>query len=331
MCHLSPFRHCHVECVIPAHSIIAMKIRNVHTSYVAFTRLFVIPAKAGIYAVVGLLLLIASACTGPAVPAHPEYGVVVVTQDLAQGSNRVIFGLVDVEGMPVRSDQAQVQTVFLPPGDAPGEPRGSAAAGFIQWPTGPQGVFAATIDFDEPGFWRLEVTTTTADGKAVEAQGAVQVKDKTATPALGDPAPRSVTPTAGEVEDLGTITSATIPDPDLYRLSVHQALDEGKPLVVVFATPAFCVSATCGPQVEVLSQVKDKFPSEANFIHVEVFKDPHLIEGNRAEAETVPAVEEWNLPTEPWTFVIDKDGMVRAKFEQFTSADIIEEALREVL
>ena len=320
-----------LKCVIPAPSVIIMKIGNFDTSYVARTGLSVIPAKAGIYAVVGLFLLIASACTGPAVPAHPEYGVVVVTRDLAQGSNRVVFGLVDVEGMPVRSDQAQVQAVFLPPGDAPGEPRGSASAGFIQWPTGPQGVFAANIDFDEPGFWRLEVTTTTSDGKAVDAQGAVQVKDKTDTPALGDPAPRSVTPTAGEVEDLGTITSATIPDPDLYRLSVHQALDDGKPLVVVFATPAFCVSATCGPQVEVLSQVKDKFPGEANFIHVEVFKDPHLIEGNRALAETVPAVEEWNLPTEPWTFVIDKDGMVRAKFEQFTSADIIEEALREVL
>ena len=255
----------------------------------------------------------------------------VVTRDLAEGSNRVVFGLIDREGMPVRSDQAQVQTVYLPPGDAPGEPRGSAEAGFIQWPTGPQGVFAANIDFDEPGFWRLKVTTTTADGKAVEAQGAVEVKDKTDTPALGDAAPRSVTPTAGEVDDLGTITSATIPDPDLYRLSVHQALDEGKPLVVVFATPAFCVSATCGPQVEVLSQVKDKFSDQANFIHVEVFKDPHLIESDRTAAETVPAVDEWNLPTEPWTFVIDKEGKVRAKFEQFTSAEIIEEALREVL
>ena len=74
----------------------------------------IIPAKAGIYAVVGLLLLIASACTGPAVPVQPEYGVVVVTRDLAQGSNRVVFGLVDVAGMPVRSNQAQVQTVFCP-------------------------------------------------------------------------------------------------------------------------------------------------------------------------------------------------------------------------
>ena len=82
----------------------------------AITRLSVIPAKAGIYVVLGLLLLIASACASPAVPAHPEYGVVVVTQDLAQGSNRVVFGLVDVEGMPVRSDQAQVQTVFSAPG-----------------------------------------------------------------------------------------------------------------------------------------------------------------------------------------------------------------------
>ena len=103
-----------LKCVIPARSVIIMKIGNFDTSYVARTGLSVIPAKAGIYAVVGLFLLIASACTGPAVPAHPEYGVVVVTRDLAQGSNRVVFGLVDVEGMPVRSDQAQVQASFCP-------------------------------------------------------------------------------------------------------------------------------------------------------------------------------------------------------------------------
>ena len=101
--------------------------------------------------------------------------------------------------------------------------------------------------------------------------------------------------------------------------------------MVVFSTPAFCVSATCGPQLEIVSQVKERHKDKANFIHVEVFEDPHLIEEGRLSATPVPAMEEWGLLTEPWIFVIDGDGRVRAKFEQFTPAEEIEAALREVL
>ena len=28
-----------------------------------------------------------------------------------------------------------------------------------------------------------------------------------------------------------------------------------------------------------------------------------------------PAVEEWGLPTEPWVFVVDAEGIVIARFE----------------
>ena len=140
-----------------------------------------------------------------------------------------------------------------------------------------------------------------------------------------------MTPTSADGEDLRTITSASDPDPDLYKLSIHQALLEEKPLVVVFATPAFCVSATCGPQVEMVSQVKERYRDQANFIHVEVFKDPHLIQGRSPGGGLVAAVEEWGLPTEPWTFVVDRDGRVRAKFEQFTPAEEIEAVLRALL
>ena len=272
--------------------------------------------------------------TGAPPPAFngPDYGAIVITTDLALGANRVVFGIVDRNGMPVRSQQAQVRALYLPPGGAPGVERASAEAEFKKWPAGPQGVFSTTLEFDTPGFWQIDVTTTGPDGTPVTAQGALQVKEQSDTPALGSPAPASVTPTGDDVEDLATITSSTQPDPDLYKLSVHQALAEEKPLVVVFATPAFCVSATCGPQVGVLSSVKDKFADKANFIHVEVFKDPHLIQGNRPPADgTVPAVDEWNLPTEPWTFVVDKEGKISAKFEQFTTGEEIEQALNEVL
>lgn len=276
--------------------------------------------------------------TGP--PGGPQYGAILVTSDLAVGTNRVSFGLIDRDNMPVRTPEAQVESVYFPPGKDQGEVRQTATAEFVQWPPpGQRGVYVTELNFDapgegtadQPGFWALRITTTTDGGAEVEAQTAVGVKEEPSTPAIGSPVPRSETPTARDVEDLSHISTANPPDPDLYQLSIAEALETGKPLVVVFATPAFCVSATCGPQVEIVSQVKERHQDEANFIHVEVFQDPHLIEGRRPTDNLAPAVEEWGLPTEPWTFVIDREGKVHARFEQFTPAEEIERALREVL
>jgi hypothetical protein len=273
-------------------------------------------------------------------PGGPEYSAILVTSDLAVGTNRVSFGIIDLDNMPVRTPRAQVQSVYFPPGQDKGQVRQTATAEFIQWPPpGERGVYVTTLDFDapgegteaQPGLWALQITTTTGDGEPVQAQTIVEVREESSTPAIGSPAPRSVTPTARDGEDLSTITTDDPPDQDLYQLSIHEALEAGKPLVVVFATPAFCVSATCGPQVEMVSQVKERHQEEANFIHVEVFEDPHLIEGGRPTGGYVPAVEEWGLPTEPWTFVMDREGNVHAKFEQFTTSEEIEQALQEVL
>lgn len=291
-----------------------------------------------------LLLLLTFACSPAAptptpLPAGPDVAVVIITSDLGLGRQRVVFGLIDRDGFPVRppaapagqTPQAQVRALYLPPGQGAGELRATATAQFLRWPAGEQGIYTAYLDFDRSGFWDLEVTATRADGAPVVARGALQVKEKTAAPSVGNPAPRSLTPTAGQVADLSTITSSNPPDPDLYRLSIAQALDAGKPLVVVFATPAFCVSATCGPQVEVLGELKDRYRDQANFIHVEVFQDPHLLQGGRFQGKPVPAVLEWGLPTEPWTFVIDRTGIIRARFEQFTTVEEVEAALKEVL
>jgi len=55
------------------------------------------------------------------------------------------------------------------------------------------------------------------------------------------------------------------------------------------------------------------------------------LKGERSTGDRVPAVDEWGLPTEPWTFIIDSQGLVQAKFEQFTTADVIEAKLLEIL
>jgi hypothetical protein len=262
---------------------------------------------------------------------NPDYSAIVFTVDLALGTNRIVFGLIDRDGLPFRSDEAEVQALYLQPDRTTEEVRDTAIAKFIQWPTGEQGVFSTNIEFDMTGIWQLNVRAFRDDGTFVEARGAVQVNEQSSTPAIGDRAPASKSPTIDSLVDISTISSANAPDPDLYRISIDRALEVEKPIVLVFASPAFCTSATCGPQVQVISEVKNRYKTEANFIHVEVFENPNLFQSGRPLGGVVPAVEEWGLPTEPWTFVIDCLGLVQAKFEQFTTADEIDAALNKVL
>ena len=300
------------------------------------------------FLVVSALVLALAACFSPrsaGEPAPPlggpEYSAIVVSSDLAKGSNRLVFTLVNRDNQPVDAGQAQVTALYTPPGQAEPEVRGTVSAEFLPWPPegSNRGVFVANINFDEageatrayPGLWELEISPATGDGTLVEAATAVRVAASPATPAIGAPAPRSITPVAGAGDDLSHITSAVDPDPELYRLSVHEALDEDKPLVLLFSTPAFCVSATCGPQLEILGRLKERYGDRANFIHVEVFENPHLIEGDRFSARQVPAVGEWGLPTEPWTFIVGRDGLVKAKYEQFTPEAVLEAALKGAL
>ena len=114
-------------------------------------------------------------------------------------------------------------------------------------------------------------------------------------------------------------------------MTIDEAVASGKPLVVVFGTPAFCETFTCGPQVEVISGLRERYKDRVNFIHVEIFDDPHEIQGDPDSARAVPAVLEWGLTSEPWTFIVDRNGRAAAKFEAFSTAEEIEEELQKVL
>ena len=286
-----------------------------------------------------LLLLIAACSSGSDDPiisseqqaGGPEYSGIIITTDMAVGVNRIVFGVINRDGMPVPGTTSEVGAHFLVPREDARELKDSATAEFVSWPTSVGGVFVAEFDLDVAGAYEIDIDFTSNDGTPIFAQTSFIVKEEPSTPAIGSPAPASVTHTAAGTDDISHITSSPEPDLDLYELSVHEALEQDKPLVIVFATPAFCVSATCGPQVGELSKIKERVGDRANYIHVEVFEDPHLIEGDRPTGGLVPAVDEWGLPTEPWTFIIDSQGLVQAKFEQFTTAEEIEAKLLEIL
>jgi hypothetical protein len=118
------------------------------------------------------------------------------------------------------------------------------------------------------------------------------------------------------------------PTCEMHSLSIADALKDGqKPLVVVFATPAFCTSATCAPELNALQglQSSAEFADRANFIHVEIYRYPF------ADLKPAPTVDEWKLPSDPWVFVVDKCGIVRDRFEGAAPVEELEPSLRAVL
>ena len=61
------------------------------------------------------------------------------------------------------------------------------------------------------------------------------------------------------------------------------------------------------------------------FIHVEIYED------NDPKNGVNKWVREWNLPTEPWVFVVDGDGVIRTKFEGSVSLDELRTAIEQDL
>ena len=95
-----------------------------------------------------------------------------------------------------------------------------------------------------------------------------------------------------------------------------------KPALILFATPAFCASRVCGPVVDILEQTRAKYgKDDVAFIHNEIYRENRVDQGLRPE----PA--KFRLPTEPWLFVIGRDGRVVERIEGAFSAEEAEKAL----
>jgi hypothetical protein len=90
-------------------------------------------------------------------------------------------------------------------------------------------------------------------------------------------------------------------------MTVAEAINSKRPSVITFATPAFCQTRYCAPVVESVSRVHDTLADEVNFIHIEIYKETNPL-------VLADEVDEWGLTSEPWTFVLDNQGVVVARF-----------------
>jgi hypothetical protein len=160
----------------------------------------------------------------------------------------------------------------------------------------------------------------------------MKVVAKPSAPAVGSKAISVKTPVATTLAGMKQIDTRDPPD-TMHYISLDQALKNGKPTVVVFSTPLLCMSRMCGPVTdEVYAVFFTVGARAANFIHVEEFlPGPKLQPPPPTEANQSPPFKAWHLLTEPWVFVIDRDGVIRARFEGPVVASQIEAALRPLL
>jgi hypothetical protein len=278
-----------------------------------------------------------------ALPLTGTLQVLITTSELVVGQNRFAFGLLkdhkllDAAKVAVRIYDIGDQTARLT-AEAPAlyhklevveqgrhvhiHPDGTRHV--HSGTTDVQGIYVAHVPFTRPGPWGLEILAQQGDGPVDVARLTVSALGVARAPTRGMPAPRSRNLIASDVSDLRTIDSSEPPDPRLHQHRIVDAIARGKPQVIVFATPRYCASRVCGPVVDVVRTLIPTYGDRVVLIHQEIWQAG-------SAQKFSPTVEEWNLRSEPWIFVVDGRGIIHATFEGLTTRRELEAALRRVL
>ena len=271
--------------------------------------------------------------TAPAAESGGGLKTIISTKELGVGPQRVAF-LLTTDKALVTVPEVEITSSYIGEGGPlQGETK---TAPFHPWPYGVRGSYVTEMDFDPAGPWRLDIKAV-QDGETATASVELEVAEKGHVPQVGIVPPLSENKTLGNTESIENITTDYSPDPDLYQLTVAEAVATGLPTVVVFASPAFCTSPTCGPQTDTVSELKEGYAGRANFIHVEIYDNPDEIQGDLSKAGIARPVAEWGISSIPgwfnesWTFVLDGDGRIAQRFEGFATLEELKAALEPVL
>jgi hypothetical protein len=255
---------------------------------------------------------------------------------LTTGDNRFGFGLFERD----RSQIADASVVIYVAPAGGGAAKGPYVARYesldvkpsfqsqqsAQDPDAARSVYVADIPFEKPGKYEV-LGIARLDDRLVAATSAsgpltVMKPGDDPVPRVGEPAPRIHTPTKADAGGDVASIDTRVPPSTMHDVDFADVVGK-KPVVLVFATPALCQSRVCGPVVDIAEQVKADHQGEAEFIHMEIYRDNSIEKGFR------PQVAAFGLPTEPWLFAIDKQGEVAARLEGAFSPGELEDALGE--
>ncbi len=258
----------------------------------------------------------------------------LATSVFTVGENRLAFGTVDSSAQFVYGRSA----VYAAP--APGKPAVGpfvAPADVLVTDTAFRSeqaaaesdpfaaVYAAQVDLPKAGEWSI-LTVTKQGDRAVAATGKINVATKKAdrVPDVGEAAPAVKTDTLATAGGVVERIDTRQPPSDMHEVSFDRVAGD-KPVALLFATPQLCQSRVCGPVVDVALQLRERYGRQVEFIHQEVYTDNDPNRGLRRP------LTQFNLPTEPWLFVVGRDGKVTARLEGSFGLKAFEDAIKTAL
>lgn len=254
------------------------------------------------------------------------YGLILATDDLSTGTHRIGFLALGKTGV-VNDPILEVSLYYFNPDSGLIELNSGIEASYKEWPYGSRGLYTLQFDFSNQGKHLLVANIPSENGFVEKVEVSFNINAQTIAPDVGQLAVKSDTKTYNSVDNPSQLTTGSNYDQNLYKYTLAEAVKRKNPVIVVFASPAFCVNAVCGPQVETLSLLADKFATKADFIHVDLYENPEKVQGDLSTAVISKAVKEWRLPSNEWTFIIDGNGTITARFQGFATFDELETEL----
>jgi hypothetical protein len=251
-------------------------------------------------------------------PQRVEVGIVASDANgihfVTQGTLDIGFSYLgtDGNGQPAAGPTATASYVPVPGTDASGD------APTIT--SGARGVYEAKdVTFDQAGVWRATLSLE-IDGAARHLTADFPVSEDSQIPAPGMPALKTENLTIhskgvrkGAIDSMAD-GGGKIPDPELHRWTIADAIAQGRPVLVLFGTPAYCESQFCGPEVTALQRLAAEHPDRAVYIHIEIWKDynaqPQVVNKGAADWLLRKLPDGSPEMTEPWLFLIGSDGVI---------------------
>jgi hypothetical protein len=258
---------------------------------------------------------------------------------VAGQKNRLGFGLFTSERAQIADARAAVYIARAGGGEAMGpyvahyeslgvKPQFQSET-TTQDPDAAETLYVADVPFAKPG--RYEVLgMALLDERLVAATSAmpqliVGDRKQDLVPGPGDKPPAIHTPTEADVAgDLASIDTRVPPAAELHQADFADALGK-KPIVLIFATPRLCQSRVCGPVVDIAYELQAQYGEDVEFIHMEIYNENEVSKGPR------PQVSQFRLPSEPWVFVIGKDGKVVSRMEGAYSVKELDSAIKQAV
>jgi hypothetical protein len=170
-------------------------------------------------------------------------------------------------------------------------------------------VYSVDLDFPGDGEYRPVAFVKEGGGLTTKSLPSIHVGEFAKIPRPGEKAPEIHTPTAGDTEN---------------KVDYADVLGK-EPILLLFTTPKFCQSRVCGPVEDVAEQAQHEFGDKANFIHMEIYNDNDPSEGVR------PQVRQFHLPTEPWLFAINREGVISATIEGGFGTRLMDKTVEKVV